>query len=130
MHTVFMPVKARETSAIHVPEWTFADKFRKARMETGMDQRAFAQALELNASTVAAYETGRAEPRFRDVKNLAQRIQMLTRIDYRWFLDSGVPAPAGPDAVEPTDVQVKSQRFAQPLAVLADYRTQREAVSA
>lgn len=80
---------ATSASTIYVPEWTFADKFRKARTVAGMEQREFAAALELTPSTVAAYETGRSAPRFRDVSSLAKRIQVLTRIDYRWFLDAG-----------------------------------------
>lgn len=78
-----------------IPEWTFAEKFRKARKIAGMEQREFAVALKLTPSTVAAYETGRATPRFRDAAPLAKRIQILTRVDYTWFLDVADPAPTG-----------------------------------
>ncbi|QTV79444.1 helix-turn-helix domain-containing protein [Microbacterium sp. NIBRBAC000506063] len=78
---------------IYVPDWTFADKFRKARMSIGMEQREFAAALDLTPSTVAAYETGRSAPRFRAVPDLAKRLQLLTKIDYRWFLDVGGSTP-------------------------------------
>jgi len=79
-----------------VPGWTFGDKFRKARGIANMDQRAFAASLDLTASTVAAYEKGRATPRFRDAVALAKRVQMLTGVDYQWLLD--VDGPEGPNS--------------------------------
>jgi len=85
--------------ASFVPGWTFADKFRKARIIAELEQREFAERLNLTPSTVAAYETGRSAPRFRDVANLAKRIQLLTGIDYQWFLDTdfdAVEANRGP----------------------------------
>jgi transcriptional regulator with XRE-family HTH domain len=71
---------------LQIPEWTFGDKIRKARSITGMDQRAFAGALGITSSTLAAYETGRANPRFKDAGALAVRLEMLTRIPRAWFL--------------------------------------------
>lgn len=84
---------------IYVPDWSFADKFRKARLSVNMDQREFAEALKLTASTVASYETGRSMPRFRVATDLAKRLQMLTRIDYRWFLDVAPGGEAPPSTV-------------------------------
>jgi transcriptional regulator with XRE-family HTH domain len=89
--------------AAYIPAWTFADKIRKARSVSGLEQREFAQRVELTASTVAAYETGRSTPRFRDVAPLSKRIQLLTGIDYRWFLDieaSMVTGQVGPGRLE------------------------------
>jgi len=62
------------------PEWTFAEKFRKARKIAGMEQREFASVLGLTASTVAAYETGRSEPRFRDAAGLATAAEVVARL--------------------------------------------------
>lgn len=76
----------QQTVELQIPEWTFGDKIRKARSITGMDQRTFAQALGITASTLAAYETGRANPRFKDAGALAARLELLTRIPRAWFI--------------------------------------------
>ncbi|MBQ9918045.1 MAG: helix-turn-helix transcriptional regulator [Microbacterium sp.] len=90
------------SSGPYVPEWSFAEKFRKARKIAGMEQREFAEALGLTSSTVASYETGRSTPRFRAASPLAKKIQMLTNIDYRWFLDLPDGDDVGPAGIEPT----------------------------
>lgn len=88
---------ARETEGTYVPGWTFGDKFRKARRIAGLDQRDFATHLGLTASTVAAYEGDRAAPRLRDVTAIAKSLQLLTGIEYSWFLDFEPPTtPTAP----------------------------------
>lgn len=76
----------QQDTELRIPEWTFGDKLRKARAEVGMDQREFAMALGLTSSTLAAYETGRANPRFKDVGQLATKLESVTRISRSWFL--------------------------------------------
>lgn len=84
-----------------IPVWTFGDKIRKARDITGLDQKAFAQQIDVSASSLAAYETGRTSPRFRDAPQIAKSIQMLTGIPYQWFLvDDEPPTFKGPAASE------------------------------
>lgn len=109
-----------------LPVWTFADKIRKARDITGDNQKEFAARINLNASSLAAYETGRAEPRFRDAQALANRLQLATGIPAWWFLtvddpnagnSKSAPTPksesatVGPAGFEPTTSTVVSRRF-------------------
>ncbi len=103
LHTFAMSTEpANAAQQPLIPEWTFGDKLRKARLTAGMEQRAFAAALEMKPGKLAAYETGRAAPRFRDAPALAKRVQVLTGIDYRWFLDAG---PVYTGSAEPNGVR-------------------------
>lgn len=72
-----------------VPSWTFGDRIRKARSVAGMDQREFAAAIDVNPSSLAAWETDRATPR--DVVAVAKRVEMLTKVPAAWLL--GLPGP-------------------------------------
>ncbi|WP_292727166.1 helix-turn-helix domain-containing protein, partial [Microbacterium sp. UBA837] len=88
-----------------LPVWGFSDKIRKARDITGLGQKDFAARIDLTASTLAAYETGRSAPRFNDAPSLAKRLQLLTGIPADWFLvvdDPNAPSPVGPAGIEPT----------------------------
>lgn len=78
------------------PEWTFGDKVRKARAIAGMDQRAFAAAINVKPGSLAQWETDRAKPR--DIVAVARRIEMLTRIPAGWVLGiQETPRPDDPD---------------------------------
>lgn len=71
---------------MRIPEWTFGDKVRKARTLSEMDQREFARAINITPSTLAAYETGRSMPRFKDVRALALRLEEVSHIPSAWFV--------------------------------------------
>lgn len=77
-----------------VPSWTFGDKVRKARDITALGQKEFAEKIGITPSSLAAYETGRTSPRFKDAPVIAKSIQMLTGIPYAWFLvEDGPESP-------------------------------------
>ena len=84
-----------------IPTWTFGDKLRKARDITGLGQKEFAQKIEVTASSLAAYETGRSAPRFNDATSLAKRVQLITGIPYQWFLVEDESRVVGPTGLEP-----------------------------
>jgi transcriptional regulator with XRE-family HTH domain len=86
-----------------VPSWTFGDKVRKARDTTGLGQKEFAAKIGVTASSLAAYETGRAAPRFRDAPVIAASIQLLTGIPREWFLVEDGPQPINPTKVQQKD---------------------------
>lgn len=73
------------------PEWTLADRLRKARHVSGQDQRGFAELIGCTASAYAQWETGRVQPR--DVEGLARRIQELTNVSAAWLVAGDVGAP-------------------------------------
>ena len=68
-------------------------------MELGLDQREFAEKLELKAPTLSSYEAGRANPRSRDLPALAARLELLTGVPKAWFIGWETVGPAG---IEPT----------------------------
>lgn len=79
-------------SAVVIPEWTFADRLRKARSVIGTDQRSFAAQLQCTSSAYAQWEAGNSRPR--DIVTIARRIEMLTRVPAAWLLDlDGPEAP-------------------------------------
>jgi len=86
-----------------LPVWGFSDKIRKARDLSGLGQKEFAARVNLTASTLAAYETGRSSPRFNDAPALAKRLQLLTGIPADWFLV--IDDPNGPKAPSVIDVK-------------------------
>ena len=93
--------RAPEYATGNIPVWTFGDKVRKARDVAGLDQKEFAERIGITASSLAAYETGRSHPRFKDAPNIAKSIQLLTGIPYEWFLvedgENGGPRRARTD---------------------------------
>jgi transcriptional regulator with XRE-family HTH domain len=94
-----------------LPIWGFSDKFRKARDITGLKQKEFAAKVDLTASTVAAYETGRSAPRFGDAQRLAKRLQLLTGVPADWFLVEDDPN-VGPTGFDPMTSTVQTGRLA------------------
>lgn len=82
-----------EIGTYRIPEWTFADRVRKARLSVEMDQKTFAQQIGKTSSAVAQWEAGNSRPR--DIVNVAKSIEMLTRIPASWIL--GVDAPNAPE---------------------------------
>lgn len=80
-----------------IPTWTLGDRLRKARLQSEMDQRGFADALGVAAGSLAAWETDRSRPR--DLVSIAKRVELLTRIPASWLLglDTTNPRQDGPD---------------------------------
>jgi transcriptional regulator with XRE-family HTH domain len=75
-----------ETASARIPEWSLGDRLRKVRVDSGYDQREFAELVGLTSSSLAAYETGRSSPRFKDVQPLAQRIEEVTGVPAWWVI--------------------------------------------
>lgn len=51
------------TQVTGIPQWTLADRCRKAREHAGMDQRQLADAIGVARNTVVNYEHGHRQPR-------------------------------------------------------------------
>lgn len=71
----------------HVPEWTFADRVRKIRRETGLTQAEFAQAIEAKDKAYGAWESGTNQPT--DIVAVAKRIELAFRVPASWVLGLG-----------------------------------------
>ncbi|MHA7292597.1 helix-turn-helix transcriptional regulator [Arthrobacter sp. HLT1-21] len=66
------------------PEWSFADRLRKIRRESGAKQEDFAARLGVNDNQYKAWETGRNHPR--DQVATAKRIELMTGVPAVWVL--------------------------------------------
>ena len=107
-----------------LPVWGFSDKIRKARDIAGLGQKEFAARIDLNPSTLAAYETGRAAPRFNDAPTLAKRLQLLTGIPADWFLVIDDPNPE-PTPVAPVEPNLRTTDYHAAVTDLAAYRARK-----
>ena len=79
-----------------IPEWTLADRLRKARQAIGLGQREFAAKLEVTAGAYQQWEASMSRPR--NVVATAKRIEMLTGVSATWILglEMTVPQPGAP----------------------------------
>lgn len=75
---------------------------RKVRTETGLSQGEFSARIGVKSSTYATYETGRNEPRFKDVFDLAKRVESVTGISASWLIGqpSDYKAPVSDSSME------------------------------
>ncbi len=89
----------------HVPEWSFADRLRKAREYAGLDQGALSSELGLGRNTISRAETGQTAPKAQTVISWAA----VTGVSSEWLLSGDkateqqkkawVPAPNAVDDV-------------------------------
>jgi transcriptional regulator with XRE-family HTH domain len=72
-----------------IPEWTLADRLRKAREHAGMKQIELANATGIARSSIVNYEGGKAEPR----RPVLAAWAMATGVPLDWLRDR----PDGPN---------------------------------
>jgi transcriptional regulator with XRE-family HTH domain len=77
---------------LRVPEWTFAERLRKARRDLKLTQAHMSAQLDVKPSTYEAWETGRNTP---DVATLAPKLEEITGISRLWFIGWAGDAPTG-----------------------------------
>lgn len=82
---------SEETQDQYIPEFTLGDRLRKIRTDKGLKQTEFAVMIGLSSSTLAAYEAGYSNPRFKDARALAQRVEDATRVPAWWLLEELSP---------------------------------------
>ena len=80
-----------------VPQFTLADRLRKARELTGLDQGQFADEVGISRTSVSNAETGTTRPMRLTLKAWAVR----TGVDLDWLLTGSAPNPSG-DGGSPT----------------------------
>lgn len=71
-----------------IPQFTMADRLRKAREHAGVDQRQFADELGIARATVSNYERGAVQPRKIVLKAWALR----TGVPLEWLETGEVPS--------------------------------------
>lgn len=75
-----------------IPEWTLADRLRKARETAGMDQVQLAEAMGIARTTVGNYEHGHTSPRPYILKEWA----LVTGVPLWWLKGNAAPEGGGP----------------------------------
>jgi len=76
---------ASDTRSTFRPELGFGDYLRKARREyTSFGQKEMAAALGVTTQAYSAWEAGRNTPR--DLKKIAEKLELITNVDRSWFL--------------------------------------------
>lgn len=75
------------------PEFTIADRLRKARERTGLDQGDFAARADMSRTTVVNYEQGHRPPRMIYIRAWAA----AAGVSVQW-IQTGIPADLVADA--------------------------------
>ncbi|WP_366938970.1 helix-turn-helix transcriptional regulator [uncultured Microbacterium sp.] len=74
-----------------VPQWTIADRLRKARESAGFEQRDFAARTSMSRATISAAENGHRVPSKANLKLWA----LATGVPYTWILNGETPPTGG-----------------------------------
>ena len=97
--------------ADYIPEWTIADRMRKAREVRGLTQAELAKEIGVVRSTVARTEQGISTPR----KPLISAWALATSVDRHWLETGKTPAEhagggdgGGPCGARTHDLRIKS----------------------
>lgn len=77
-----------------IPEWTFGERLRKIRRAVGAGQAEFADGLNENRKTYAAWELDKSSPR--NVVAVARRVELMTGFPASWVLGLDQAEPARP----------------------------------
>lgn len=80
-----------------IPQWTFAERARKARRDLGYTQQQMADVLEVGIKRYSAWETGKNSPD--DITGIAVKFESVSGIPRTWFLgwaNEESPRPDGP----------------------------------
>jgi transcriptional regulator with XRE-family HTH domain len=67
-----------------IPQWTFADRLRKARQTLGVRQLEFAALIDEPAPRYSQWEAGNNLPR--DIVGVARRVSLATHVPATWLL--------------------------------------------
>ncbi len=73
-------------------EFSIGDRIRAARVGSGMDQAALAEATDLSRTTISNYESGQTT---RVPKGSVRRIAWATGYSFDWLLTGNVPPTSG-----------------------------------
>jgi DNA-binding transcriptional regulator YiaG len=75
------------TKRVFEPEWLFADRLRKVRVDcTSLTREEFAAALGFGRSRYGAWEDGRNVPRDAVMWEIAVKLQELYGVSTRWTM--------------------------------------------
>lgn len=88
-----------------VPQWTLADRLRKARLHAGLEQRKFAEDIGISPRSLTNYELGHSTPGRPVLLSWAMR----TGVDMAWLVGNDGGGRARRDSnPRPSDYSVAS----------------------
>lgn len=87
-----------------IPEWTMADRLRKARETTGMDAQTFAEHVGISRNTVSNYEQGRTH---RISRPMLAAWSMATGVPLEWLEHGTLTATPPPGGGQHTEAYVE-----------------------
>ena len=79
-----------------VPQWTLADRLRKARENAGMDQQQLSDRIGMGRTTISNYESGVTAPK----RPILLSWSMATGVPLIWLETGNAPQPDGPEGGE------------------------------
>jgi transcriptional regulator with XRE-family HTH domain len=88
------------TTTGRIPDWTVADRLRKARESAGYEQAALARELGVAKNTISNYERGAVTPR----RSVVMAWAMATGVDLDWL------CPRQDSNLQPTDLWALARR--------------------
>ena len=91
-----------------IPEWTVADRLRKAREATGMDAREFADHVGISRNTVSNYENGKTT---RINRPMLAAWSMATGVPAEWLATGKTPTQPEPDGGQSVEC---TRRYSKP----------------
>ena len=89
VHVVYLVHMTMQAEAESIPQWTMADRLRKAREHAGLEQNDLAGRIGLSRGAISAYERAVTVPK----RPVLLSISMATGVPLAW-LETGMK-PAG-----------------------------------
>lgn len=93
-----------------VPAWTLADRLRKARETSGMNQSTLGEVTGISRRSISSYESGEAQPKRPQLIAWA----MATGVPLRWLENGESPRQDGPDGGSSVSVLPRLDSNQQP----------------
>ena len=87
LHMTLLAHTEHKATAV-IPQWTLADRLRKAREMTGLDQIRFSEVVGISRTSITNYEMGKREPRGLYLRAYAE----ATGVPIEWILTGETPA--------------------------------------
>lgn len=98
----------------NVPEWSVADRLRKAREWAGLDQVELARMTAISRATISAAENGRRKLRDSSIRLWA----VSTGVSLTWIETGTASNTVPPDGIEPSTYSLQGRQLPRRLRLL------------
>jgi transcriptional regulator with XRE-family HTH domain len=80
-----MAMTQQEPVQPRIPEWSFGDRLKKAREDSGLDQKAMAAHFDVSVSTISSWESDGGAGRTHSQLEVITVYAELTGVDASWL---------------------------------------------